>query len=316
MRGYREPPRGWLAWVTTTDHKKIGIMYLFATFVFFILGGVEALIMRLQLATPDGTLVDPETYNGLVSMHGTTMVFLFVVPVLAGFGNYFVPLMIGARDMAFPRLNALSFWLLVFGGDRLLRVDLLRAAPGRLDLLRPALRRRLSAERRRGRVDLPDPPVRPLVAGRRDQLRGHDPQHAREGHGLGPDAAVRVDDPRLQLPADRGAAGGRGGGHDAAHRPPLRHRLLRPHRRRRPDAVAAPVLVLRPPRGLHHDPAGVRDHLRDPAGVRPQADLRLQGDRGGHGGHRVPRPAGVGAPHVHHAHRHGGARVLHAVARS
>ena len=116
MRGYREPPRGWLAWVTTTDHKKIGIMYLFATFVFFILGGVEALIMRLQLATPDGTLVDPETYNGLVSMHGTTMVFLFVVPVLAGFGNYFVPLMIGARDMAFPRLNALSLWLLVFGG--------------------------------------------------------------------------------------------------------------------------------------------------------------------------------------------------------
>ena len=116
MRGYKEPTRGWLAWLTTTDHKRIGIMYLFATFVFFILGGVEALIMRLQLAQPDGTLVTPETYNGLVSMHGTTMVFLFVVPVLAGFGNYFVPLMIGARDMAFPRLNALSFWLLVFGG--------------------------------------------------------------------------------------------------------------------------------------------------------------------------------------------------------
>ena len=116
MDGLREPPRGWLAWLTTTDHKRIGIMYLFATFIFFILGGVEALIMRAQLAVPDGTLVTPETYNGLVSMHGTTMIFLFVVPVLAGFGNYFVPLMIGARDMAFPRLNALSFWLLVFGG--------------------------------------------------------------------------------------------------------------------------------------------------------------------------------------------------------
>jgi cytochrome c oxidase subunit 1 len=116
MRGLPEPKRGWLEWVTTTDHKKIGIMYLFLTFIFFIIGGVEALIMRLQLASPDGTLVTPETYNGLVSMHGTTMVFLFVVPVLAGFGNYFVPLMIGARDMAFPRLNALSFWLLAFGG--------------------------------------------------------------------------------------------------------------------------------------------------------------------------------------------------------
>jgi cytochrome c oxidase subunit I len=116
LRGLRPPPRGWLTWLTTTDHKKIGILYLFATFIFFLLGGVEALIMRLQLAQPNNTLVQPETYNGLVTMHGTTMVFLFVVPVLAGFGNYFVPLMIGARDMAFPKLNALSFWLLLFGG--------------------------------------------------------------------------------------------------------------------------------------------------------------------------------------------------------
>ncbi|MEJ7749859.1 MAG: cytochrome c oxidase subunit I [Thermoleophilaceae bacterium] len=116
MRGLRERPRGWLEWLTTTDHKKIGIMYLFATFIFFILGGVEALIIRAQLAVPDGTLVTPETYNGLVSMHGTTMIFLFIVPVWAGFANYMVPLMIGARDMAFPRLNALSFWLLAFGG--------------------------------------------------------------------------------------------------------------------------------------------------------------------------------------------------------
>jgi cytochrome c oxidase subunit I len=112
----KPPPRGWLTWLTTTDHKKIGILYLFTTFLFFILGGVEALIMRLQLAQPSGTLVDPETYNGLATIHGTTMVFLFIVPVLAGFGNYFVPLMIGARDMAFPRLNALSYWLLLFGG--------------------------------------------------------------------------------------------------------------------------------------------------------------------------------------------------------
>jgi cytochrome c oxidase subunit I len=116
LHGLQSPPRGWLAWLTTTDHKRIGILYLFATFLFFILGGVEALIMRLQLAQPDGTLVNPETYNGLVTIHGTTMIFLFIVPVLAGFGNYLVPLMIGARDMAFPRLNALSFWLLLFGG--------------------------------------------------------------------------------------------------------------------------------------------------------------------------------------------------------
>jgi len=108
--------RGWVSWVTTTDHKRIGIMYLVLTFVFFILGGVEALMMRLQLSQADNTLLTPQTYNELFTMHGTTMVFLFVVPIMAGFGNYLVPLMIGARDMAFPKLNALSFWLLAAGG--------------------------------------------------------------------------------------------------------------------------------------------------------------------------------------------------------
>jgi cytochrome c oxidase subunit 1 len=106
----------WVDWITTTDHKKIGIMYLITTFVFFILGGVEALLMRLQLGVPNNTLITAQHYNQLLTLHGTTMIFLFVVPVLAGFGNYFVPLMIGARDMAFPRLNALSYWLLLFGG--------------------------------------------------------------------------------------------------------------------------------------------------------------------------------------------------------
>ena len=106
----------WMDWVLTTDHKKIGIMYIVLTFVFFCLGGVEALMMRTQLAVPNNTLLTSEHYNQLLTLHGTTMIFLFVVPVWAGFGNYFLPLMIGARDMAFPRLNALSFWLLACGG--------------------------------------------------------------------------------------------------------------------------------------------------------------------------------------------------------
>ena len=108
--------RGWTSWITTTDHKRIGIMYMVTTFVFFCLGGVEALLMRLQLGAPNNTLVTPQTYNQLFTMHGTTMIFLFVVPMMAGLANYFVPLMIGARDMAFPRLNALSYWLLLTGG--------------------------------------------------------------------------------------------------------------------------------------------------------------------------------------------------------
>src|SRR5947208_1952204 len=108
--------RGWTSWITTTDHKRIGILYMVTTFVFFCLGGVEALMMRLQLGAPDNTLVTPVIYNQLFTLHGTTMVFLFVVPMMAGLANYFVPLMIGARDVAFPRLNALSYWLLLTGG--------------------------------------------------------------------------------------------------------------------------------------------------------------------------------------------------------
>jgi cytochrome c oxidase subunit I len=116
VRGLPERRPAWIDWLTTTDHKKIGILYLFTTAFFFILGGVEALLMRIQLGAPDNTFVDAQTYNQLFTLHGTTMIFLVVVPIFAGFANYLVPLMIGARDMAFPRLNMLSWWLLLFGG--------------------------------------------------------------------------------------------------------------------------------------------------------------------------------------------------------
>ena len=103
-------------WVTTVDHKKIAIMYVLTSVVFFILGGLEAVVMRIQLSAPENDLVSPQTYNELFTMHGTTMIFLVVMPMLLGFANYFVPLQIGARDMAFPKLNAWSFWLFLFGG--------------------------------------------------------------------------------------------------------------------------------------------------------------------------------------------------------
>jgi cytochrome c oxidase subunit 1 len=110
------PQRGWVSWLTTTDHKKIGILYLYTVLVFFILGGVEALLIRTQLAIPENTFLTPEKYNQVMTMHGTTMIFLVIVPVWAGFANYFLPLMIGARDVAFPRLNAWSYWMYLFGG--------------------------------------------------------------------------------------------------------------------------------------------------------------------------------------------------------
>ncbi len=107
---------GVLEWVTTVDHKRIGILYLWTTFFFFVTGGLLALALRAQLATPDGKILNAEAYNGAFTMHGTTMIFLFVVPVWTGFANYIIPLQIGARDMAFPKLNALSYWLLLSGG--------------------------------------------------------------------------------------------------------------------------------------------------------------------------------------------------------
>jgi cytochrome c oxidase subunit 1 len=128
LRDFPERRARWVEWVTTSDHKKIGILYFFTTAFFFLVGGVEALLMRIQLGSADNTFLDPTTYNQLFTMHGTTMIFLVIVPIFAAFGNYLVPLMIGARDMAFPRLNMLSWWLLVFGGI-VLYVSLFFSAP-------------------------------------------------------------------------------------------------------------------------------------------------------------------------------------------
>ena len=119
LAGRRDGAGFWervMAWTCSVDHKKLGLMYIGCGLVFFLVGGLEASVMRLQLARANSDLISPETYNQLFTMHGTTMVFLVGMPVLLGFGNYLVPLMIGARDMAFPRLNAFGFWLFIFGG--------------------------------------------------------------------------------------------------------------------------------------------------------------------------------------------------------
>ena len=103
-------------WVTTVDHKRIGILYVAYGLTFLMVGGIEATVMRLQLIRPHNDLVTPQVFNQMFTMHGTTMIFFVVMPIVFGFANYLVPLMIGARDMAFPRLNAFSFWLTAFSG--------------------------------------------------------------------------------------------------------------------------------------------------------------------------------------------------------
>src|SRR5687767_1680718 len=107
---------GLRSWLMTVDHKRIGILYGVAAIMFFLLGGVEALLIRYQLAVPNNTAVDPDTFNQLFTMHALTMIFLALMPLSVAFFNIAVPLLIGARDVAFPRLNAFSFWTFLLGG--------------------------------------------------------------------------------------------------------------------------------------------------------------------------------------------------------
>jgi cytochrome c oxidase subunit I len=130
-RIFRRPTStaGFWGWVTTVDHKRIGILYGVTAFAFFLVGGLEALLIRMQLAKPNGTVVSADAYNQIFTMHGLTMIFLVVMPLSAAFFNYMLPLMIGARDVAFPRLNAFSYWLFLFGGLFLYSSFLLGGAP-------------------------------------------------------------------------------------------------------------------------------------------------------------------------------------------
>ncbi|MEJ2009170.1 MAG: cytochrome c oxidase subunit I [Acidobacteriota bacterium] len=112
----QERTTGLLGWLSSVDHKKIGILYLLAGLVFFGAGGIEALLMRIQLAWPVNSFLSPQAFDQVFTMHGTTMIFFVAMPVLTGLANYLIPLMIGASDVAFPRLNALSLWLLICGG--------------------------------------------------------------------------------------------------------------------------------------------------------------------------------------------------------
>ena len=202
-----------------TDHKVIGVQYVVHSFVYFIIGGLFAMLIRAQLAAPGGKFVDANTYNGLFSVHATLLIFLFVIPVFAGLANFVLPLMIGAPDMAFPRLNALSFWLLPIAGLMLLGSFF---APGRivrlgLDRVRAALDERAD---RAGVLH-----ARGAVRGRlvdRDgaQLPRDDHHDARAGDELLPHAAARVGE-LLDLAAGRHR--------DAVHR---RLAVLRPARPR------------------------------------------------------------------------------------
>jgi heme/copper-type cytochrome/quinol oxidase subunit 1 len=109
-------PAGWLGFLSSVDHKVIGIRYIVTAFLFLFLGGILALLIRIQLAGPEKTFLSPYAFNQIFTMHGSTMMFLFAVPVMEAFAVYLVPLMVGTRNIAFPRLNAFSYWMFLFGG--------------------------------------------------------------------------------------------------------------------------------------------------------------------------------------------------------
>ena len=294
-------------WFFSTNHKDIGTLYLIFAVVAGIVGVLLSLHMRLQLMYPGSHwFTSGQEWNSTVTAHGLIMIFFVVMPaMIGGFGNWFVPLMIGAPDMAFPRLNNISFWLLRPG---------LRAADLRVE--------RRCGERAAGWTLYPPlsnatyqtgaamdyapvraPPGRHLVPAGGHQLHHHHLQHARARHDAAQDAAVRVVGAGDGVPAAAVAAGAGRRHHHADHRPQLRHRLLRPAGRRRPGAVPAPVLVLRPPRSLHHDPAGLRHDQPRHLDLLQEAGVRLPRHGLRHGGDRRGGLRGVGAPHVRFGHQ-------------
>ena len=238
--------------LTTVDHKRIGIRYLVTAVAFLLVGGVEALFMRLQLSGSANTVLGAQTYNEIMTMHGTTMIFLFNTPVFAGFGNYLVPLQVGARDMAFPRLNALSYWVYVLAGLLMYGGFVVHQIPAAGWFAYTPLS---SSEYSAGlgldywAIGVTFLGVATTIGGVNfivTILRLRAP-----GHVAQPLAPLLLGHPH-DVVHDRVRPAGHHAGRRAARgRPCVQDALLRPVARRRPHPVPAPVLDLGPPRGLH-----------------------------------------------------------------
>ena len=305
-------PRGFVGWFTHVDHKSIARRYLVTAFVYFLVGGMLAALMRLQLSRPDNSLIGPDLYNQIFTTHGTTMMFLFAVPVMQALGIYFVPLMVGARSIAFPRLIAFSYWMYLFGGIFLFTSFLLNAGPDVGWFAYPPLSETLFTPSKRADVWaqlITFTEVASLAVG---GLVDHDRvQAARAGDDAEPDPAVRlVAGGHLVHGAVRDA-GGDAREHRADPRPSGQHALLRRRACRRRAALAAPVLVLRPPRGLHHLHPGQRPGVGDRHHIFAPAHVRLPRGRARAGVDGVHGLRPVGPPHVRDRPAAAGRELLH-----
>ena len=312
------------SWVVTVDHKKIGLMYIGYALIFLLVGGFEAILLRIQLAVPHNNFLSPEVFNRLFTMHGTTMVFLMGMPLIIGFANYLVPLMIGARDMAFPRMNAFSFWMTALGG-----LMMYYSFIGGVGL--------------QGAGSAPDVTwwaYAPLTE--RAFSRGHSTDYWAlslivSGFGtIG--AAVNIiattvcmrckGMTMLRMPllawlylVVSGMILVTISPLTAAqimltHRPLSRRPLLRLPGWGLARCLGALFLGLRPPRGLCAGLAGVRHRQRNHSRLLPQGDLWLPGYGGGVSGYRFDQPERVGAPHVYGRHDLGAECLLRALHRA
>ena len=191
-----KPSTGWRSWITTVDHKKVGVLYGGAALFFFLVGGIEALAIRTQLFTPNGEVLSAEVYNQAFTMHATTMVFLVIMPMAAAFANYLIPLQIGARDVAFPRLNAFGVWTFIFGGIFLnLSWFVGGGAPnGGWFAYAPNTGAGVQPDRRHDVLGARPPDHRNRLAHQRHQPHCHDDQHAGAWHDAHAYAGVHLDD--------------------------------------------------------------------------------------------------------------------------
>ena len=303
-------PTGWRRFVYSTNHKDIGTMYMIFAIVAGIIGALsDRSPSALELQNPGLQIFPtparlqrgrhrPRPDHDL--LHGD-----------AGDDRRLRQLVRADHDRRAGHGVPAHEQHLVLAAGRLVRaaahLDVRRRRPGalrrrhRLDDLRAALDHRPHRPGDGLRHPV-DPPGRRLLDPRRDQLHHHHLQHARAGHDAAPDAAVRVVDPGHRVPAAAVAAGAGRRDHHAAHRPQFRHPLLRSAGRRRPADVPAPVLVLRPPGGLHPDPAGLRHDQPDRLDLLEEAGVRLSGHGLRDGGDRLHRLHRLGAPHVHGRH--------------
>ena len=290
------------SWFSTTDHKRIGILYLFAITFFFILGSIAAGMIRLSLLVPDGSIFSNDTYNKMFTLHGVIMVWFFLIPSIPNtFGNFLIPLMIGAKDLAFPRLNLMSWYMFMFASLFTLACVVLGGVDTGWTFYAPFSPLYSNGwvvprpdRRRAGRV---------LVDRDGAQLRRHHPHDARARHDLVPDADVRLGAVRHQHHPAAGDPGADDRADPADRLARVRYRRVRPDLWRRSGAVSAHVLVLLAPGGLYHGAAGHGGDERDGPGLRLEEALRLPLRRlfqHGAGGAQLLR---LGPPHVLQRHQ-------------